>query len=83
MEKGGLLVLGKKDLIFIASLQRDIYPAVYDTTQRIFSLELRWCSSIIEVCLSNVNGVFHPLLMLMNAGRIETQLATSSYTVTA
>lgn len=71
MEKGGLLVLGKKDLIFIAALQNDLSPAVYDTIRSIFSMELRWCSSVIEVCLSNVNGVFHPLMMLMNAGRIE------------
>lgn len=72
MEKGGLLVLGKKDRIFIASLQRDLNPKVYDTIRSVFSMELRWCSSIIEVCLSNVNGVFHPLMMLMNAGRIES-----------
>ncbi|KAF2691685.1 6-phosphogluconate dehydrogenase C-terminal domain-like protein [Lentithecium fluviatile CBS 122367] len=72
MEQGGLTVMGKKELIFIAALQRDLDPAVYETIESIFPTELKWCSSIIEVCLSNVNGVFHPLMMLMNAGRIES-----------
>jgi opine dehydrogenase len=71
MEEGGLTVMGKKELIFIAPLQRDLPPAVYKTIESIFPTELKWCSSVIEVCLSNVNGVFHPLMMLMNAGRIE------------
>ncbi|TDZ27982.1 Opine dehydrogenase [Colletotrichum sidae] len=35
-------------------------------------MELRWCENVVEACLSNVNGVFHPLMMLMNAGRIES-----------
>jgi opine dehydrogenase len=71
MEEGGLTVMGKKEVIFIAPLQRDLSPAIYETIENIFPTELKWCSSIIEVCLSNINGVFHPLMMLMNAGRIE------------
>ncbi|KAL2159359.1 hypothetical protein VTH06DRAFT_2362 [Thermothelomyces fergusii] len=31
-------------------------------------MRLRWCSSVVEVSLANVNGVFHPLMMLMNIG---------------
>jgi len=74
-EEGKLLILGKKNVVFIAPLGRphDVPRVIYDTVQSIFSMvELKWCSSIIEVCLANVNGVFHPLMMLMNAGRIES-----------
>jgi opine dehydrogenase len=71
MEEGGLTVMGKKEIIFIAPLQRNLGTTAYDMIESIFPTELRWCSSIIEVCLSNVNGVFHPMMMLMNAGRIE------------
>jgi opine dehydrogenase len=72
MKEGGLTVLGKKQLIFIAALQNNLDPAVYEMIENIFPTKLKWCSSIIEVCLSNVNGVFHPIMMLMNAGRIES-----------
>ncbi len=71
MEEGGLTVLGKKEVVFIAALHRDLNPTVYETVASIFPMQLKWCSNVIEVCLSNVNGVFHPLMMLMNAGRIE------------
>jgi opine dehydrogenase len=71
MDEGGVVVLGKKSRIFIAALQGDVSPTVCDTVQSIFPVEFRWCSSVIEVSLLNVNGVFHPLMMLMNAGRIE------------
>jgi opine dehydrogenase len=72
MEEGGLTVMGKKELIFIAALQRELSPTIYEMISSIFTTELKWCSSIIEVCLSNINGVFHPIMMLMNAGRIES-----------
>lgn len=72
MDQGELAVLGKKGLSLIAALQKDLSPALYDKIQSIFPLELIWCSNVIEVCLSNINGVFHPLMMLMNAGRIES-----------
>ncbi|KAK4149022.1 6-phosphogluconate dehydrogenase C-terminal domain-like protein [Chaetomidium leptoderma] len=72
MDEGGLMVMGKKELVFIAALQQqNLNPAVYDTIGSLFPTGLKWCSSILEVCLSNVNGVFHPMMMLMNAGRIE------------
>ena len=72
MDEGELVVLGKKSLVFIAALQKDLSPAFNDRIQSIFPMELKWCSNVVEVCLSNVNGVFHPLMMLMNAGRIES-----------
>ncbi|PVI01588.1 6-phosphogluconate dehydrogenase C-terminal domain-like protein [Periconia macrospinosa] len=72
MEGEQLIVMGKKHLISIAALQQDLDPMVQSTVQNLFSVQLKWCSSVIEVCLLNVNGVFHPLMMLMNAGRIES-----------
>ncbi|KAK3367577.1 6-phosphogluconate dehydrogenase [Podospora didyma] len=71
---GTLTVLGKKNRILIAPLHHtSLTPSIYNTIQELFSpVSLRWCTSIIEVCLSNINGVFHPLMMLMNAGRIES-----------
>jgi opine dehydrogenase len=72
MNEGELAVLGKKSLFFIAALQKEMSPAFSDEIRSIFSMELQWCSNVIEVCLSNINGVFHPLMMLMNAGRIES-----------
>lgn len=72
MNEGELAVLGKKSLFFIAALQKDLSPAFNHEIRSIFPMELKWCSNVIEVCLSNINGVFHPLMMLMNAGRIES-----------
>lgn len=72
MNEGELAVLGKKSLFSIAALQKDLSPAFNDEIRSIFPAELKWCSNVIEVCLSNINGVFHPLMMLMNAGRIES-----------
>lgn len=72
MERDVVLVLGKKSLIFIAALQNPPRQAVRDTVQEIMPVDLCWCSSVIEVCLLNVNGVFHPIMMLMNAARIES-----------
>ncbi|KAF2230843.1 6-phosphogluconate dehydrogenase C-terminal domain-like protein [Viridothelium virens] len=71
MDEERLVVLGKKHLVFIAALQKDPGLEIQETMKRIFPLELKWCSNVVEVCLLNVNGVFHPLMMLMNAGRIE------------
>ncbi|KAK8052696.1 hypothetical protein PG996_011997 [Apiospora saccharicola] len=73
MDEGQLLVLGRKKRISIAALNNtNLDPDFYDAIQDLFpGVRLRWCSSIVEVCLSNINGVFHPLMMLMNAGRIE------------
>ncbi|PQE33498.1 NAD NADp octopine nopaline dehydrogenase protein [Rutstroemia sp. NJR-2017a WRK4] len=72
MSEGVLAVFGKKSSFSIAALQKNIGPAFKAEIQRIFPQELRWSSNIVEVSLSNINGVFHPLMMLMNAGRIES-----------
>lgn len=71
MERDVVTILGKKNSIFIAALQSPPSQAVYDAVQEIIPVDLCWCSSVLEVCLLNINGVFHPLMMLMNAGRIE------------
>ena len=72
MKEGELAVMGKKNLFLIAALQTSSSPTFTAEIQRIFPMELKWCHNVIEVCLSNINGVFHPLMMLMNAGRIES-----------
>ncbi|KAK8068782.1 hypothetical protein PG994_005398 [Apiospora phragmitis] len=79
MEEGQLLVLGRKKRIMIAALRNDhpsgnsAGPGFRDVIQDLFpGVRLGWCSSVVEVCLSNINGVFHPLMLLMNAGRIES-----------
>lgn len=72
MHKGELAVLGKKSHFSIAALQKDLSPAFNAEIRSIFPTELLWCSNVVEVSLSNINGVFHPLMMIMNAGRIES-----------
>ncbi|KAF9877128.1 nad nadp octopine nopaline dehydrogenase [Colletotrichum karsti] len=72
MDENNLLVFGRKKVVFITALRNDVHPRFYDDIQSIFPMRLKWCSSVIEVSLSNVNGVFHPAMMLMNAGRIES-----------
>ncbi|KAI9659760.1 MAG: hypothetical protein M1831_003658 [Alyxoria varia] len=72
MAEGELSVLGKKSQFFIAPLQGDPTPAFKKKIRNIFPTELKWCANVIEVCLSNVNGIFHPLMIVMNAGRIES-----------
>ncbi|EJT73627.1 NAD/NADP octopine/nopaline dehydrogenase [Gaeumannomyces tritici R3-111a-1] len=70
MEGGVLQLYGKKRCVFISALRNDAVRAA--EMQAVFpGVRLRWCSSVVEVCLSNINGVFHPLMVLMNAGRIE------------
>ncbi|KAL2150989.1 hypothetical protein VTH82DRAFT_6087 [Thermothelomyces myriococcoides] len=85
-EDGELRVLGKKELVFIAALRPEeggekeereeedlVRQALCEEVARVLSpMRLKWCSSVVEVSLANVNGVFHPLMMLMNAGRIES-----------
>lgn len=72
MHEGELAVLGKKSHFSIAALQNDLSLTFNDEMRSIFPTELKWCSNVIEVCLSNINGVFHPLMMIMNVGRIES-----------
>ncbi|KAI1339596.1 6-phosphogluconate dehydrogenase [Xylariaceae sp. FL0016] len=71
MDEKGLVVMGKKNRVFIAALQQNLCPESRAEIQSILPVELKWCSSVIEVSLSNLNGVFHPLMMLLNVGRIE------------
>ncbi|KAH7312043.1 6-phosphogluconate dehydrogenase [Rhexocercosporidium sp. MPI-PUGE-AT-0058] len=77
-DDGELTVFGKKGSISIAALQKQgginlsLSPSFKTKTQRIFPQRLQWCHNVVEVSLSNINGVFHPLMILMNAGRIES-----------
>ncbi|CZT48363.1 uncharacterized protein RSE6_09047 [Rhynchosporium secalis] len=73
-DDGELTVFGKKASISIAALNQhvDITPNFKAKIQRIFPQRLQWCHNVVEVSLSNINGVFHPLMILMNAGRIES-----------
>lgn len=67
-----LIVFGKKKEISIAASQQSLPPSFYNMIGHIIPVGLKWCSSIIEVSLLNINGIFHPPLMLMNAGWIES-----------
>ncbi|KAG4443526.1 hypothetical protein IFR05_000999 [Cadophora sp. M221] len=77
-DEGELTVFGKKNSISIAALHKHGNPSISTSSsfkakiQRIFPQRLQWCHNVVEVSLSNINGVFHPLMILMNAGRIES-----------
>ncbi|KLU88219.1 NAD/NADP octopine/nopaline dehydrogenase [Magnaporthiopsis poae ATCC 64411] len=61
MEDGRLQLYGKKRCVFISALRGDAVRL--DEVQAVFpGVRLRWCSSVVEVCLSNINGVLHPLM---------------------
>jgi hypothetical protein len=72
MDQAELIILGKKKQVSIAMHGNDQNPAIKSRIEALFPMHLHWCHNIIEVCLSNINGVFHPLMVLMNAGRIES-----------
>ncbi|KAH8658204.1 6-phosphogluconate dehydrogenase [Xylariales sp. PMI_506] len=72
MNDGELVVLGRKSRFFITALKRGASPGCECRIENVFPMELKWCSNIIEVSLTNINGVFHPLMMLLNVGRIES-----------
>ncbi|KAK1975027.1 NAD/NADP octopine/nopaline dehydrogenase [Colletotrichum cereale] len=73
MENDELIVFGRKSVIHIAAQRTTaVRPGFREEIQSIFPTRLRWCDNVVEVCLANINGVFHPLMMLMNAGRIES-----------
>ena len=65
---GKLSVSGRKSRFSIAALGR-IDGGLREEIRGIFPMELCWCENVVEVCLGNINGVFHPVMMLMNAGR--------------
>ncbi|KAK1991698.1 NAD/NADP octopine/nopaline dehydrogenase [Colletotrichum falcatum] len=73
MEDDTLVVFGRKRVVHIAAQRTAaVRPGFREEIESVFpTTTLRWCDSVVEVCLANVNGVFHPLMMLMNAGRIE------------
>ncbi|ESZ95053.1 NAD/NADP octopine/nopaline dehydrogenase [Sclerotinia borealis F-4128] len=72
MVRGEVSVLGKKNRFSIAPLGGIIDAGLKEEIDAIFPMRLHWCRNVVEVCLLNINGVFHPLMMLMNAGRIES-----------
>lgn len=63
IKNGEVVVMGRKKLFYIAGPRDERIGLLFD---------VRWCSNILEVCLSNINGVFHPIMMILNAGRIGT-----------
>ena len=70
-----LAVLGKKSLFSIAALQQDLSLALNQKIRSIFPMDLKWGINVLKVCLSNTNSVFHPLIMPINAARIESTAA--------
>jgi hypothetical protein len=72
MDQAELIILGKKKQVSIAVHGREQPCNLKSHLEALFPMHLHWNHNIIEVCLSNINGVFHPLMVLMNAGRIES-----------
>ncbi|KAI6357953.1 hypothetical protein MCOR25_007510 [Pyricularia grisea] len=80
MNGGRLHVLGRKKRVMIAALHNNHNQDAAATTQFRNAVQdlfpagvaLQWCHNVVEACLANINGVFHPIMMLMNAGRIES-----------
>jgi opine dehydrogenase len=58
-----------KNLAF-AAFPGDAQERLYSLVKRVFP-EIRQASSVLETALTNINAVFHPPGMLMNAGWIE------------
>ncbi|TLD19668.1 hypothetical protein PspLS_09731 [Pyricularia sp. CBS 133598] len=80
MDGGRLHVLGRKKRVMIAALHNNHEGGSAATSQFRTAVQdlfpagvaLQWCHNVVEACLANINGVFHPIMMLMNAGRIES-----------
>ncbi|PBP26622.1 hypothetical protein BUE80_DR002410 [Diplocarpon rosae] len=73
ISSGHLQVFGVKSSFNIAAHPlSSLTPLLLSRITNLFSQNLRWSSSVVEVSLSNINGVFHPLMMLLNAGSIES-----------
>lgn len=62
MSDGELTVFGKKGSMFIAASHDSYDLASKAEIQRLFcGQQLRWRKNVIEVSLTNINGVFHPV----------------------
>ncbi|KAJ3029040.1 hypothetical protein HDV00_009802 [Rhizophlyctis rosea] len=83
MSSNTVHISGKKTSIHIASYRPNPPAALLNHITSLLPVNLNWCTSIIEVSLLNLNGVFHPPMMLLNAGRIESQHQSSTSTSTS
>ncbi|KAK1756339.1 6-phosphogluconate dehydrogenase C-terminal domain-like protein [Echria macrotheca] len=81
MTANRVTIMGKKQTLTIAPLSRlsppsriSSDPSIHQTIQTtIFpGTSLKWCASVLQVSLDNINGIFHPAMMLLNAGRVES-----------
>jgi hypothetical protein len=62
----------KREVLFMAAGEKEVPLLIRNELSMVFSVDIKWCHNAVEVSLLNNNGVFHPLLMLLNAGRIES-----------
>jgi opine dehydrogenase len=72
MSEGEVTIMGRKSQFCVAALRKGSKTVPTNEIQSIFPMEIKWRHNVMEVCLSNINGVFHPPMMLLNAGRIES-----------
>lgn len=71
-EGGAVRITGIKKTLPIASLPVNLEPQVRSVIESIFPMPLDWRKNVLEIGLSCVTGVIHPVPALMNAGWIET-----------
>lgn len=62
----------KRQLAIWAAPPAHVEPALKRQVQSIFSPQLNWCKSLIQVGLNNINPIAHAPAMLLNTGWIES-----------
>lgn len=71
-EDGKVRITGIKKLLPIASIPVNLTSDIRADIEAIFPMPLDWRENVLEIGLSCVTGVIHPVPALMNAGWIET-----------
>jgi len=71
-----LSILGKKSTLWCSGSLQLPHRLVL-VVECLLPCKITWTASILETSLGNVNGVFHPLMMLMNTGWLESSSSGS------
>ncbi len=70
LSENGIDILGVKSNLFISSYDPAGTDEIIEKIKPYFPSRLLKCRDVIEVGLNNVNGICHPIILLLNAGRI-------------